>query len=769
MTAKLTGAALLLAVITLASGAATAAAQTAPPTTTSVTYRGVRLTVPASWPVYDLSRDPTRCVLFNTSAVYLGDQGPDARCPASAVGVALAVQLHPAVPGVPAAGTAVDNPTAQRVVATAAGGQVAAVISYPAHSAVLTGLLSQLGLTKTTAPVTTANAGVSPPSGPPSGRSSAAPARAAAVPFSSQSPSLGFDTCGAPTASTMATWFAASPYRTAGIYLGGVNRACPDGNLSASWITAVGEQGWNFIPIYVGLQAPCVNQTGLAMIDPASAAAQGRSAADDAVTQATRFGMRAGTPIYFDNEAYNNTVAGCTTTVLTFLSAWTAELHAQNYFSGIYGSSSSTMHDLAGAAHSGGYALPDNIWLANWNGNTALFGDPYVPDGLWSNHQRLHQYSGGHDESYGGITINIDQDSIDGATAIPGNGPPRSLQVFAATSSGQVVTAWQFAPGKPFDPWLGLQFPAAAAGSPTLGVNQNGELQLFTHTSDNRLLTAWQAGASHPFGGWMDMGADGQIVSDATAALDGRGAAQIVVRGGGGRVLTTWQAGPNQPFGGWLDLRMPAAAAGVPVIARQASGALQVLVHTTDNRLLTSWQPALGQAFGGWLDLGLSGQITFDPSVGVNPDGSMTVVVGATRGRVVTAWQPGPNQPFGGWLDLGMPAAIAGVARTVQEANGGQQVFVHTTDNRLLTSWQGGAGQGFGGWLDLGLDGQMASDATAALNADGSMAVFVRGTGGRVLTAWQSGANRPFGGWLDLGVPGSAIAVPQVAMNVAGG
>ena len=63
----------------------------------------------------------------------------------------------------------------------------------------------------------------------------------------------------------MQKWLA-SPYRAIGIYLGGINRACPDGNLSASWTATVVSQGWNLLPLYVGLQAPCVPQAGLALI-----------------------------------------------------------------------------------------------------------------------------------------------------------------------------------------------------------------------------------------------------------------------------------------------------------------------------------------------------------------------------------------------------------------------------------------------------------------------------------------------------------------------
>src|SRR6516164_124804 len=73
---------------------------------------------------------------------------------------------------------------------------------------------------------------------------------------------LGFDTCAAPSTATMAAWLA-SPYRSVGIYIGGANRACGDGNLSAGWVGSVEGQGWRLVPEYVGLQAPCAFQGGL--------------------------------------------------------------------------------------------------------------------------------------------------------------------------------------------------------------------------------------------------------------------------------------------------------------------------------------------------------------------------------------------------------------------------------------------------------------------------------------------------------------------------
>ena len=85
-----------------------------------------------------------------------------------------------------------------------------------------------------------------------------------------------FDACNAPGQAALAAWLA-SPYRAIGIYIGGVNRACANGQLSPAWTAGATAAGWSLIPLYVGLQAPCVGQGGVSKISPALAASQGLS------------------------------------------------------------------------------------------------------------------------------------------------------------------------------------------------------------------------------------------------------------------------------------------------------------------------------------------------------------------------------------------------------------------------------------------------------------------------------------------------------------
>lgn len=219
----------------------------------------------------------------------------------------------------------------------------------------------------------------------------------------------------------MSAW-SSSPYRAIGVYIGGVNAACSQGNLTSSWVATEVGAGWHLIPIYVGPQAPS-NSCGCSGITPSRAGAQGTAAADDAVTQARGLGIPSGNPVYYDMEGYS-TGGSNTSAVLAFLAAWTTELHGRGYVSGVYSSASSGVTDLA-SRWGTGYTEPDDLWIADWNGEKST-SDPYVPASDWSNHQRLHQYSGDHNETYGGVTLDIDGDYLDGATAGTSTGSPVS-------------------------------------------------------------------------------------------------------------------------------------------------------------------------------------------------------------------------------------------------------------------------------------------------------------------------------------------------------
>ena len=74
-------------------------AKAAGPATQTVTFGGYTVSVPASWPVYDLTKNPRQCVRYDVNAVYLGTPGPDQDCPPNLVGRVDTVTIQaPAAP-----------------------------------------------------------------------------------------------------------------------------------------------------------------------------------------------------------------------------------------------------------------------------------------------------------------------------------------------------------------------------------------------------------------------------------------------------------------------------------------------------------------------------------------------------------------------------------------------------------------------------------------------------------------------------------------------
>jgi len=436
-----------------------------------VRYHGYVVKVPKFWRVYDLAKNPHVCVRFNRHAVYLGAPTAQAQCPAHAVGRTEAILLQPANATIR---RALARSTASAAAATAAPrGAGAATFLTRSRRIVVTatwshdrGLVADalnrpsLRATATTAtasphPVVRARARASSPSAHP----------AAAV-FGGP----GFDACSAPSPSAMTAW-GASPYRAIGIYIGGANSACAQPNLSSTWVANEVAAGWHMIPIYVGLQAPS-NSCGCAAISPAQASAQGTAAAIDAVADAQGIGIPGGNPIYNDMEGYSRTTSN-TSSVLAFLSAWTAQLHAEGYLSGVYSSSGSGVSDLV-AQYGTAFLEPDDIWFAEWN-NQESVTSAYIPATDWPNNQRLHQYRGGHNETYGKVTINIDNDFVDGATADTSGSianalpppPPPTLKVSPA-SDGTVSLSMSYNGGNGVASWRVLAGSSTTA--PLVGV-----------------------------------------------------------------------------------------------------------------------------------------------------------------------------------------------------------------------------------------------------------------------------------------------------------
>jgi hypothetical protein len=234
----------------------------------------------------------------------------------------------------------------------------------------------------------------------------------------------GFDSCSLPSISQMQTWWNSSPYSFYGLYLGGAHLPSMCTTATSSWVSAVHQQGWSFIPTWVGLQAPCTKYAYKMSSDPAIAYQQGQQEALAASYAAASKGLTnngvGGTIIYYDLEPFGDSRPECRLPVQALMNGWVEKLHELGNRAGGYGSRNSYVSDWATIAH-----VPNDVWAASWYAETY---DPYATvlgiswlEGLWTGHQRIRQYAGDVSNQWGGVKLSIDIDVADGEVAMPPN------------------------------------------------------------------------------------------------------------------------------------------------------------------------------------------------------------------------------------------------------------------------------------------------------------------------------------------------------------
>ncbi len=240
-----------------------------------------------------------------------------------------------------------------------------------------------------------------------------------------------FDRCYSPSVDWMQTWWNKSPYYDVNIYLGGISYGCdPNPYLNAFWVNEVSQQGWSLIPTWVGLQAPCSGYLHRFSYNLGTAETQGRQEADAAAAAASQLGLAQDRVIYYDLEGFSGATSSCLGAMKSFLKGWVERLHELGAQAGVYGSCNSQIPEWANVV-----PAPDDAWMAHWtksfyDPNATVWGVPCVSDTLWSNHRRIRQYTGGHTETWGGVSMSIDSDVVDGEiTQLPQPTPNRGKPI----------------------------------------------------------------------------------------------------------------------------------------------------------------------------------------------------------------------------------------------------------------------------------------------------------------------------------------------------
>ena len=234
----------------------------------------------------------------------------------------------------------------------------------------------------------------------------------------------GFDKCQAGSVAQMQAWWDNSYFFDSNIYFSGRNRACPSQPFTnnPTWIDQVSSIGWGLIPTVVGYQSPCTASTTTAKLsyDPAVAEQQGRGEADIAVTDAGSIGLTTGSILYYDMERYDPPspdTLGCRAATVAFLRGWTDRIKELGYKSGTYGSPKNAQEDWVNIAPA---SRMDAIWMARWDNVPSVWTYltfPTFPSNVWDSHQRIKQWQAPHNETWAGITFNIDGNISDGPVA----------------------------------------------------------------------------------------------------------------------------------------------------------------------------------------------------------------------------------------------------------------------------------------------------------------------------------------------------------------
>ncbi|GAA1922644.1 hypothetical protein GCM10009737_25240 [Nocardioides lentus] len=257
---------------------------------------------------------------------------------------------------------------------------------------------------------------------------------ATAAPATAQNPvtpgnltGYGFDQCEAPSQAAMTRWMETSPFLAAGIYISGASRGCREQrNLTPEWVRTQLAQGWRLLPISLGPQASCsphfprygndptINATPGGNGRYTAARAQGRLEAQRSVDAAKRLGIAPRSVLWYDLEAFDVRNTTCRESALSFVSAWNLKVRQLGYTTGLYSSAGGGLNafDDARVNRPNAFVQPQYIWLARWDG-VANTSTSYLREDGWRPNRRVKQYRGGHLETHGGVTINIDSNWLE--------------------------------------------------------------------------------------------------------------------------------------------------------------------------------------------------------------------------------------------------------------------------------------------------------------------------------------------------------------------
>ena len=239
----------------------------------------------------------------------------------------------------------------------------------------------------------------------------------------------GFDTCLSKSQTMLTAWWSGTPWFEIGMYLGGSvgqDKGCYDG---ATAVDRALNTGYAVTLYWYGPQngSGCQLSTFTHYFSSNTTTAynQGVHEADLASAAATAAGLPYATRIFYDMEGYGTGGTNCRAAAKSFINGWDHELALNSPFWGAaYGSScASYPTDWAGIANVPQAISPSGANASNPNGgidNGSAYGYTCLSDGLWTNDQRVGQFSydtsdaNGNPLVYNGVHLSaIDENCAD--------------------------------------------------------------------------------------------------------------------------------------------------------------------------------------------------------------------------------------------------------------------------------------------------------------------------------------------------------------------
>ncbi|WUS36614.1 DUF1906 domain-containing protein [Kitasatospora sp. NBC_01250] len=410
--------------------------------------------------------------------------------------------------------------------------------------------------------------------------------------------------------------------------------------------------------------------------------------------------------------------------------------------------------------------MPDLIDFASLPGDgSTSTSDPAIPDDEWAGHQRIHQYTNGHDETYGGVTISLDSDYLDVQPAAPGGGwddfgdgrqnpavgrEANGAMIAFAVSPDQQSLSYreQSVPSGGWGAWQQLGGPVG--GLPVVGRDPDGRLELFVlGPGKKNIAHIWQTA---PSGGWSSWDAGfGGPAGGLSVGRNADGRLEVfAVAPDLGSISHIWQTAPGGGWSAWNgdgDGAFGGPAGGVPVVGHEADGRMAVFVlGPNGSSVAEREQVAPSAGWGAWN--GSFGGAASGVTVGENADGRMEVFALAPGGANIShIWQTAPNGGWSAWNGDGDGAfggPAGGVPVVGHEADGRMAVFVlGPNGSSVAEREQVAPSAGWGAWN--GSFGGAAATVNVSHNADGRMEVFALAPGGANIShIWQTAPN---GGW----------------------